>query len=130
MLIRRNSRGAMEKTVCCHTPNKCQRQTGILPGLFDTKTKVLSQHWSEDENYDGDNDEYNTASANSHEHCARYSQQPPYWRSWGWEVKHLAEADTGGALGFKLTSRQTPKLMLLTSKPQCHSNPEWGYQYL
>lgn len=40
--------------------------SGILPSLFDTKIKVLSHHWNEDENYDGDSDECNTASVNSY----------------------------------------------------------------
>lgn len=44
--------------------------------------------------------------------------QPPYTKLRLRQGKYLAEVDKGTAPGFKIRSRQIPKLMLLTSKSQ------------
>lgn len=62
--------------------------------------------------------------------CARHSQPRPCWEAVLGPVRYLEEADKGATPGFKLRSTQTLKVMLLTSKPQWHWNPEWGYQDL
>lgn len=63
--IKKNLRVTIEQTVWHHITNKCHKWTRILTGLFDTKIKIPSQQWNENENYDGDTDEYNTSSANT-----------------------------------------------------------------